>query len=560
LQQSEKLQQAIALHRLGRLSEAQAIYEEILGIEPRHFDALHLSGLIAARTGNPGKAAALFGKAVEIDPGHAAVFFNRGNALCDLEQWETALASYDRAIALKPDHADAHYNRGSVLSKLRQPGAALASFDRAIEINPRFAAAHFNRGNLLQELEQWDAALASYARAIESNPLFAEAYANRGALYSRLDQIEAALASYEQAIAINAGYAEAYCNRGLLLQEVKEWDAALASCDKAISLRADYAEAYVNRSFVRLLRADFDNGWADYEWRWKEKNGPNSADTRRFREPRWCGQEFTAGAAILVFCEQGLGDTLQFCRYVKNLSQLGFRVVLEVQPPLAGLLANLEGASQVLARGSALPCFDWQCPLMSLPLALKTNAHSIPAAKRYLDVDPAKLVRWQAALGPKTKPRVGLMWSGSPKNRRDRHRSIGLAELLRQLPVELQYVSLQKELRETDPQVLRSYPGIMDFADEQAGFSDAAALCDCMDLVISVDTSVAHLSAALGTETWILLPFSADWRWQLDRDDSPWYPAAKLYRQERVGDWNGVLERVSGDLRRRFPAAFSGIT
>lgn len=514
----------------------------------------------AARTGDPRRAAALLGKAVEIDPGHATVFFNRGNALCELGQWEAALACYDRVIALKSDHADAHYNRGTVLARLRQPGAALAGFDRAIEISPGFAEAHFNRGNLLQELEQWDAALASYGRAIESNPRFAEAYANRGALYNRLNRIDAALASYEQAIAINGEYAEAYCNRGLLLQEIKEWDAALASCDKAIGLKADYAEAYVNRSFVRLLRADFDNGWADYEWRWKEKNGPNSADTRRFREPLWRGQEFAAGAAILVFCEQGLGDTLQFCRYVKTLSQLGFRVILEVQPPLAGLLANLEGASQVLTRGSALPLFAWQCPLLSLPLALKTNLQSIPATRRYLDVDPAKLVRWQAALGPSLKPRVGLMWSGSPSNRRDRHRSIGLAELLRHLPVGPQYVSLQKELREADPQVLRSYPGITNFAADQADFSDAAALCDCMDLVISVDTSIAHLSAALGRETWILLPFSADWRWLLDRDDSPWYPTAKLYRQERSGDWSGVLERVSGDLRRRFAAAFLEIT
>ena len=186
-------------------------------------------------------------------------------------------------------------------------------------------------------------------------------------------------------------------------------------------------------------------------------------------------------------------------------------------------------------------------------MAFKTNARSIPATKRYLGVEPAKLVRWQAALGPKSKPRVGLMWSGSTKNRRDRHRSIGLAELLRRLPVELQYVSLQKELRETDPQVLRSYPGIMDFSDEQADFSDAAALCDCMDLVISVDTSVAHLSAALGTETWILLPFSADWRWLLDRDDSPWYPAAKLTGKSAsvtgAGCWSGSA-RICGEGSR----------
>jgi hypothetical protein len=266
--------------------------------------------------------------------------------------------------------------------------------------------------------------------------------------------------------------------------------------------------------------------------------------------PQWLGKEPLAGKTVLLYSEQGLGDTLQFCRYVKLVADLGARVILEVQRPLVSLLAQLEGVSQTVAAGNTPPEADYCCPLLSLPLAFSTRLDSIPRAA-CLSVSAAQVARWQERLGEKTQLRVGLMWSGNAAYQADRNRSIRLADLIPQLPAEFQYVSLQKEVREIDRPSLQSNRAILNFAEEQQDFSDAAALCECMDLVLSVDTSVAHLSAALGRETWVMLPFSADWRWLLGRDDSPWYPSVKLYRQRSVGDWGSVFERVRADLIRR---------
>ena len=440
-----KLQQANTFHQRGQLATAQALYEDILRVQPRHFDALHLLGVIAAQTKNPAKAANLIGKAIEIDARHAEAHFNRGNVLKQLEQWNAALAGYDRAIAIKPDFSEAHFNRGFVLKELGQVDAALASYNRGIAIQPGFAEGHHNR-----------------------------------------------------AIA---------------------W----------------------------LLGGNFEAGWVEYEWRWKSKRGPHTPEKRPFPQPLWLGKESLAGKTILLHSEQGLGDTLQFCRYAKRVAGLGAKVILEVQPPLLTLLAGLEGVSQLVGRGDALPGSDYQCPLLSLPLAFNTALHDIPSAARYLQSDPAKIAHWHTVLGEKRRPRIGLIWSGNPAHTNDHNRSIPLANLMDHLPAECQYIGLQKELREADVGCLNANPAIVNFAED---FSDTAALCECMDLVISVDTSVAHLSAALGLKTWILLPFNPDWRWLLDRNDSPWYPSVTLYRQQQSGDWSGVLKQVAADLRQ----------
>jgi len=297
---------------------------------------------------------------------------------------------------------------------------------------------------------------------------------------------------------------------------------------------------------VRLLHGDFENGWLDYEWRPKHRE-------RHLPQPRWRGFEPLAGKTILVYCEQGLGDTLQFCRYVQWLADLGAKVILEVQPRLTGLLSRLQGVSQLLAAGDPLPAFNYHCPLLSLPLAFKTALATIPTTPRYLSTDANRVSYWRAKLSEKAKIRIGLMWSGNPDNKRDRYRSIRLCELLQYLPAEFQYVSLQNEVREIDAETLHSSPQILNFAGEQRDFDDAAALCECMDLIISVDTSVAHLGGALGKETWILLSSTPDWRWLLDRTDSTWYPTAKLYRQDTDdAGWGAVLKRLSADLLSRF--------
>ena len=537
-------QRAIGLHQQGNLALAQRAYAEVLQADPRHADALHLLGVIAAQSNDPAAAVELIERAIAIDPLNFAAYGNLGSALHGLRRLREALAAYDQAIAIKGDYADAHFNRGNVLRDLAQLDAALTSYDAAIAVNPAFAQAHFFRGNVLYELKQPRAALASYDQAIAVKPDFAEAYSNRGNILRELDQFDAALASYDRAIAIDAKFAQAYFNRGVALNQLKQPAAALASYDQALALDGNLAEAHFNKSLVLLLSGDFANGWAEHEWRWDNKFGSNINEKRSFREPQWRGAESLAGATILLYAEQGFGDTLQLCRYARLVAERGAKVILEVPKPLERLLAGLDGVSQLVVRGNPLPPFDYQCPLMSLPLAFKTDVGSIPAPVKYLPSDPVKVAHWQERLGAKTLPRVGLMWNGNPLQPNDRNRSFWLADWIPHLPPGFQYISLQREVREDDAKTLEHNPHILSYAAELTDFSDTAALCDCMDVVISVCTSVAHLSAGLGRRTWVLLSFAADWRWLLDRHDSPWYPSARLYRQEQRGDWAAVFQRV----------------
>ena len=544
-----------AQQHLQRSEAAIASYEKVIALKADFAEAHFYRGNALCDLKRYAAAVASYDRAIALSPNDAQFHNNRGNALRDLKQYAAAVASYDRAITLMFDCAEAHFNRGIALCDLKHHEAALASYDQAIALKADYAEAHCNRGNVLYELGQLEASVASYDQAIAINAGYVMAHCNRGNVLNALRHTQAALASYAQAISIDARYAEAYCNRGNLLRDLGQLDAALADFDEAIAIERDYGAAYFNRGFTRLLAGDLENGWTDYEWRWRNENSRNIEERRSFSQPIWLGQETLGGRTILVHQEQGLGDALQFCRYVKLLADSGARVILEVHPPLISLLADLEGVSQVIARGASLPEFDCWCPLLSLPLAFKTNLDSIPATTRYLRADSAKVAYWHARLGEKTTPRIGLAWSGSPAHPNDRNRNVPVAELLRKLPPEFQYVSLQKQLREADRLALQASPSVLNPADDLKDFSDSAALCECLDVVISVDTSVAHLSGALGRTTWVLLPLSPDWRWLLNRDDSPWYPTARLYRQTTAGDWSGVLERVRVDLVRRYSAA-----
>jgi Tfp pilus assembly protein PilF len=484
--------------------------------------------------------------------GDARALTNDAAALQKRGRWEDALASYDEAIAIDPGLLDALFNRAIVLEELGRLDAALASYEEIIAIDAGHPAVHFNRGLLLTKLARWDEGLLSYDRALALNPDYAEAHCNRGNVLRRLGRDEAALASYDRALAVRGDHADAHYNRGVVLQELRQFDAALASYDAAIASRPDHALAHFNRSTALLAMGDFERGWPDYEWRWMRPSGPTVEARRHFRAPLWRGEKSPAGKSLLIYGEQGLGDTIQFCRYVPLLEKLGARVILEAPWSLVRLLGPLPGLSRVIARGDPLPEIDAQCPLASLPLAFNTTLASVPVARRYLSADPAEVACWQARLGRKTKPRIGLAWSGNPEHANDRARSIALADWLPRLPCGFEYVSLQKEQREADARTLRAQCAILDPADDLTDFGATAALCECLDLVISVDTSVAHLGSALGRPTWILLPFNADWRWLIGRDDSPWYPSAMLFRQERPGDWSGVLGRVSAQLIETF--------
>jgi Tfp pilus assembly protein PilF len=522
--------------------------------------ALHSQGLIEGRKGNWVRAAELLGQAVIADPNDAAALCDRGVALKQLQQWEAALASYEGAIARDPMHPEAHSNRGNVLRELKRWDEALASYDRALALRPTYAEAWYNRGVLLQDIHRLQDAVASYDRAIVARPGYARAHCNRGVALENLHQFDAALASYDCAIALDTNYAQAHCNRGNVLRALNRLDASIVSCDAAIARDPGHALAYLSRGLARLLAGDLQGGWPDFEWRWRVPGSSLMKDARGLAQPLWLGQQPLDGKSIFLHAEQGLGDTLHFCRYVERVAALGARVILEVPPPLERLLTGLAGVDRLMVRGDALPDTDYHCPLMSLPLAFHTTLADIPASVPYIHADPRKSHDWRQRLGERRGLRVGLVWSGGfrpdqpevwPVNNR---RNIPLTTLAPLKHSGVEFYSLQKGQpaeSELAALIARNWsgPALRDFTAELNDFSDTAALMMSMDLIISVDTSSAHLAGALGRPVWILNRFDTCWRWLLGRSDSPWYPTAKLYRQSTPGDWQEVVQKVADDLR-----------
>jgi hypothetical protein len=456
--------------------------------------------------------------------------------------------------AATPSQFDLIYRQAISAAAAEDFQRAVPLYDQAIALDPARAEAYYKRGNALKNLGRLEAAIASFDQAIALDPGYAHAYCNRGVAQHALGLTSAALSSYDRAIALDNADARAHYNRALLMQDCSRWEEALASYDRAISIDPGFADAQYNRSLALLFTGDFGNGWRAFEWRWNNALRLAIGEQRQFAQPLWLGEESIAGKRLLLYSEGGLGDTLQFCRYATLCAAQGATVLLEVQSPLLGLLAGLDGVAQVFATGGALPPFDYHCPLMSLPLAFRTTFDTIPAAPRYLHASAAGVEQWRRLLGERRRPRIGLAWSGNPDNPVDQRRSIRLADWVAHLPREFQYFRLQKHVREADRAVLAANPFIDSRDEELLNFDSAAPLCTLMDVVISVDTSMAHLSGALGRRTWILLPFNPDWRWLQQRNDSPWYPTAKLYRQEPGGAWNEVLARVAADLRRELQA------
>jgi Tfp pilus assembly protein PilF len=476
--------------------------------------------------------------------------FDLGLTFNARKQHQKALESFDLAIQLQPDFFEAHGNRGAMLAALGRHQDAIESYRNALAINSDFADAHCNLGSALTQLQRYDEALASLDRALALRPNSPDALYNRGNALKPLKRFEEALASYEHSIALQPDHADAHNNRGQVLRELGRYDEALASYDRALALRPQHVMAHCNAAALRLLTGDFERGWAHYEWRWMKKSVIPLK--RNFLQPAWRGEDPIVGKTILVHSEQGLGDTIQFCRYTPLLAARGARVIFEVQKTLQTLMASLGGGPQIVPRGAPLPVFDLHCPLVSLPLAFGTRLETIPSTTGYLSPPAQRMTMWQSRMQGQRHPRIGLVWSGNPGHERDRERSIALREflpLLSALGAEATFVSLQKDVRAEEAAILKAHADILDYGSALEDFSDTAALISQLDLVISVDTSVAHLAGALEKPVWILLTHFPDWRWLLGRDDSPWYPTARLFRQDESRTWDGVITRVGQALR-----------
>jgi len=536
---------AKSLSEQGKDQESLKWHRKAIELNPNHEKAWLNYGKSLFKLKVIDSSIIAYDRAIAINPLYAEAFSNRGLALQELSKTDKALGDFSHAIEIDSNLAEAWNNRGNVLTEINRLDEAITNYDQAIHINPLYAEAYNNRGITLKEKKRLAESLASYDSAIEINLTYAEAYSNRGLTLTDMRQMDAAIASFDHAIKINPSYAEAFSNRGNTLVCMKKLDEAIASFDRAIEINPEYAEAKWNKALALLLDGQFSEGWPLYEWRWKYKKF--SSPKRDFLAPLWLGNESLTGKTILLHAEQGLGDTIQFCRYAKLVKALGAKVILEVPKILVCLLGSLEGVDELIEHGKLLPFFDFHTPLLSLPLAFKTDINNIPNPTYYLAPTITNLSKWKVKLGEKVLPRVGLVWSGNSTHINDHNRSLLLENLLVLLPNQFEYISLQKEVREIDESVLLNSP-IKHFGESINDFADTAALCKLMDIVISVDTSVAHLSGAIGNATYLLLPYSPDWRWLLERTDSPWYQTTRLYRQSTDGEWNHALAELINDL------------
>jgi tetratricopeptide (TPR) repeat protein len=484
-------------------------------------------------------------------PGFAEAHNNRGAALQDLKRFAEALASYDRALAIRPDYAEAHSNRGAALYELDRPEEALASYDRALAILPAHAQAHYNRGNALRGLRRAEEALAAYERALALRPDHAEAANNLGNAWQDLNKPEEALAGYDRALALRPDYAEALNNRGLVLDRLKRPTEALASFEAALALRPDYPEVRLNRGLNALRMGRFAAGWRDYESRWDVKG----AAKRRLLAPYplWKGQEIE-GKSIIVHEEQGLGDVIQMSRYLPLMAARGADVTFLVRASLRRLLGGLGPCVRLIDRAPESEAFHFQCALMSLPGVLSAAHQNLPSVVPYLRAEEALVARWADRLG-RDGFKIGVCWRGNAMARTETDRFFAqrslepLAAIAGVRLISLQRAGGADRLDDAPPDMRIETLGAAFDAGPDA-FVDTAAVMSCLDLIVSADTSIAHLAGALGRAVWVALKHAPDWRWMLDRPDTPWYPTMTLYRQEVRGDWADVFATMASDVAR----------
>ncbi len=524
-----------------RCDEALLAYDHALALDPRNAKAALHGALLLLRLQRYEEALAKLDLLQTIRPVQADVFYHRGVCLYGLARWEEAAESYRKAIEIAPQDHETHNKLGTVLRDLRSFDEAHKHFQSAIGIKSDFVPAINNLGITLLDLRRFEEALCVFDRALLQSPDLAELHCNKANALKALGRFDEALGCFDRAIDLKPDYAEAHNNRGDCLDDMMRVVEALFSYRNALALRPDYAEAHWNLAINRLRVGDFKTGWAEGEWRWK---CPALRLWRRdFDQPLWLGAEPIEDKILLLHDDQGRGDAIQFLRYVPLVAARGARVVLEVDRSLYELCSGLKGVSRIVFKGDALPAFDFHCPLGSLPLAFDTTLNTIPSVTPYLSVDDDG-TGWKERLGSMNAPRVGLVWAGNPAHRNDRNRSIPLETLLPLLDVEARFFSLQKDVRPYDQAVLREHREIHDLGNELGSFAETAAVIQNLDLVISVDTSVAHLAGALGRPVWIFLPYVPDWRWLLMRRDSPWYPTARLFRQSETREWQSVVHQA----------------
>ena len=540
----------LALAALKREEQATAIWERVVEVAPDHVEALYNCGKMRTKQQRFDEALRFYDKVLALQPDHLDALIDQAAALSRLGEFRAAIAGYTKGLAIDARNVGMLNDRGTAFRELEQFDEALADYDRALAIDPENIITLNNRGNVLLSLRRASAALECYDRAVANQPGHAQSCNNRGAVLGRLGQYEEAFTCFDRALALDPNLTPALINRGTTLIAINRLPEAIAAFDAALVIDPDSVDAYWNRGVAQLASGEMRQGWVGYEYRWRKKEFVKHK--RTFPVPLWLGDRALRGHTILLHAEQGLGDTIQFARYVPLVAQMGAQVILEVPSALKPLLTPLEGATAIIGRGRPLPTFDTYCPLMSLPLAFGTEVGSIPARIPYIHARTDRIGRWRERLAATRSPRVGIAWAGSDGHANNHNRSIPLEQFSAIFGASgLGFISLQKQASETERNAL-GHAGVTDLGEELADFADTAAVISLLDLVISVDTCVVHVAGALAQTVWTLLPFAPDFRWLLEREDSPWYPTMRLFRQPQPKDWDAVLARVRSELRRRF--------
>jgi len=541
----QALSEGVAAHGQGRLREAEKIYARVLKAAPDHFDALNLLGTVKAQEGHLGEAQRLFSAAVKANALAPQGWSNLGQALHALKRNGEALECLDKARALAPDDVNILYQHANALLSLDRPGDALSEFQTVLERAPQHVEARINCGLARAALGLFEPALGDFDTALALAPGHPGASYNRGVALIKLGRYEEAVTANDAVIAVEPGHGNAWLNRGKALAQLNRYDEAISSYGEVLAIKKDHADAHFNQALALLTLGQYQRGFAEYEWRWRRTG---MAPQKSRGKPLWLGEYPLARKTVLVHAEQGLGDTVQFARYVPMLAAAGAKVVLEVQPELKAPMSRLDGAATVIARGETLPPFDVHCPFGSLPLALKTQPGTVPAQIPYLSASGAHLAKWSGEIGALPQPRIAIAWSGNPSHDNDRNRSIAFGRLASLFAGPASFISIQRDVRPEDTTALAAENRVTHIGPELEDFADTAAVLALCDLAIAVDTAAVHLAGAMGRPVWVLVPFAPDWRWTLQGDTTPWYPTARLFRQTAPGDWDSVIARVGAEL------------
>ena len=538
LQQSQSLQQA------GQFEEAAIGFEKLRKLYPTYPPILNSLGIVYLQLGKFKDGCKLLEKSLQLDPKQAMVFYNLGRAYQNQGQFNDAINPYQKALKIQPDFIDALDKLGICYHSLGRYEEAVQYFNQMVSANPKNSVGHNGRGISLYALGQYQEAFSSLNHALAINDKAPEIHNNIGLCLHKLNKLEDAIYHYGLALQLNPNYADAYSNRGLTFQALRKTDQATNDFDRCLLINPKHADAHWNKALIKISLGEYEEGWKLYEWRWKSFS---KKWARHYDNPLWLGEESLNRKSILIYPEQGYGDFIQFYRYIPKLQALGAKVILETPAPLINLITESSTNIEIVESGKKLPKFDFQCPIMSLPLAFKTNLDSIPNDIPYLSANEEKNKKWENKLGINIRKRIGIAWSGSKDHKNDHNRSIALEKLAPIIKMPFEFHSLQNVIRESD-QAFFDNSIINNHQNDLHDFSETAALIEQMDLVITVDTAIAHLAGSLSRPFFLLLPMVSDYRWMLEISDSPWYPTATLFRQNELSSWGQVISKIKHEM------------